>query len=306
MSGNIGKLFGPNGYNVAPSMLSFRGAPAPSLVWKTLMDPAERKNVAPRPRFAEEVPKGATFAWHWSGETLSHGGTEPIKDNTVYSVEGEIQACSWGLHGSEKLSQALPYAPNAEKIFLSRVAIWGDVKTETDKLVGRHRFVYKVIDASDVIKKVPYYLMSRMVSRLRPVIAGDLQSRVSDFEYGRPGGAVLAMSELAKISLQVLEGRPDNNRYLSSPYDSAYERDMSRYRSGFERQLHRVDRSEIATLNNLRRMIETMGARASLVPNVTSLPGLIALSGESQDDVMMYIIKQLFSQNEILAFNIQY
>ena len=73
-----------------------------------------------------------------------------IKAGETYSCEGEPALCENGMHGSRSIIDALDYAPGA---FISRVEIWGDVQTDVDKIVGRHRKILWCYDATDVLRR---------------------------------------------------------------------------------------------------------------------------------------------------------
>ena len=62
---------------------------------------------------------------------------------------GKLLPCERGLHASDRLIDALQYAPGWT---LCRVRMGGTIKRETDKLVARERTILWRIDATDVLR----------------------------------------------------------------------------------------------------------------------------------------------------------
>lgn len=67
----------------------------------------------------------------------------------VYSVEGPLRLCDWGLHASRRAIDALGYAPGP---VVGRVEQWGDIIHGGDKYVARHREYLWITDASEVLR----------------------------------------------------------------------------------------------------------------------------------------------------------
>jgi hypothetical protein len=64
--------------------------------------------------------------------------------------KGKLELCASGLHASERLIDALEYAPGP---ILCRVQMGGTIKKESDKLVARQRTILWRIDSTDVLRK---------------------------------------------------------------------------------------------------------------------------------------------------------
>ena len=86
------------------------------------------------------------LAWHFVSKdrVLRHGSGLTVEPGYVYTEdEGPIVLCQNGMHASRTVWQALIYAPGP---VLCRVKVWGEVKEDSDKLVGRHREVIAMYD----------------------------------------------------------------------------------------------------------------------------------------------------------------
>jgi len=90
--------------------------------------------------------------WHFlqDNKRLRWGKKEVCKVGTTYTCEGEVKLCENGLHGSRKIMDALQYAPGS---ICCKVEIWGEVKEDDDKLVGRNRKILKMINAEKILRK---------------------------------------------------------------------------------------------------------------------------------------------------------
>ncbi len=88
--------------------------------------------------------------WHFlqDDKRLRWGTKEVVKVGKTYTAEGPLVMCENGMHGSRRLIDALQYVPGA---VLCKVAIWGEVQETNDKLVGRHRKVLAMVDATKVL-----------------------------------------------------------------------------------------------------------------------------------------------------------
>ena len=88
------------------------------------------------------------LAWHFVGATLRDGRPIPADGETL-KHRGKLLPCERGLHASDRLIDALQYAPGWT---LCRVRMGGTIKRETDKLVARERTILWRIDATDVLR----------------------------------------------------------------------------------------------------------------------------------------------------------
>jgi hypothetical protein len=80
---------------------------------------------------------------------LPHNDGRIVKTGETLSVEGEIVICRRGLHASVEALDALRYAPGET---VCRVEVWGNLQREEDKIVGRHRRVLWMADASTALR----------------------------------------------------------------------------------------------------------------------------------------------------------
>jgi hypothetical protein len=89
-----------------------------------------------------------TLAWHFTGDTLRDGRPIPAVGEWLVH-EGTITICRTGLHASERLIDALSFAPGNR---LHRVTVRGIEGRENDKLVARERRIDWSLDAEPVLR----------------------------------------------------------------------------------------------------------------------------------------------------------
>ena len=89
------------------------------------------------------------LAWHFVGDTLRDGRPIPA-DGVTLKHKGKLELCASGLHASERLIDALQYAPGP---ILCRVQMGGTIKKESDKLVARQRTIIWRVNSTDVLRK---------------------------------------------------------------------------------------------------------------------------------------------------------
>ena len=87
------------------------------------------------------------LAWHFTDGMKLRDGDDLVVGKT-YKYAGKVEMCESGYHASERLIDALQYAPGAQ---ISRVKLWGDVQRQDDKLVARNRKVLWTIDATKIL-----------------------------------------------------------------------------------------------------------------------------------------------------------
>ena len=89
--------------------------------------------------------------YHFTGNTLRNG--EPIPKPGEWLVHtGPIVPCSSGLHASERVLDALQYAPGPT---LHKVILEGELQSHgdpIDKYVGRRRKILASIDATNLLR----------------------------------------------------------------------------------------------------------------------------------------------------------
>jgi hypothetical protein len=89
------------------------------------------------------------LAWHFVGDDLRDGRPIPA-DGVTLKHKGKLELCASGLHASERLIDALQYAPGP---ILCRVQMGGTIKKESDKLVARQRTIIWRVNSTDVLRK---------------------------------------------------------------------------------------------------------------------------------------------------------
>ena len=101
---------------------------------------------------------GKIKAWHFAiannkGQPiLGFGDGREIIDGSTLSINGPINMCKNGLHGSVKILDALGYASGP---IITRVEISGDIIIGHNKIVGRNRkclWHYSVQDSEELLR----------------------------------------------------------------------------------------------------------------------------------------------------------
>lgn len=88
------------------------------------------------------------LGWHFVGDSLRDG--RPIPDDGVPLVhEGEITICKSGLHASERIIDALPYAPGNT---ICRVQCAGVAERDNDKFVCRKRTILWRVEGAPLFR----------------------------------------------------------------------------------------------------------------------------------------------------------
>lgn len=91
----------------------------------------------------------STLAWHFVGTVLRDGRPIP-PDGEWLHHDGDIEICASGLHASERLIDALNYAPGST---ICRVAVDGVAERQDDKLVARSRAIlWRVANADNLLR----------------------------------------------------------------------------------------------------------------------------------------------------------
>ena len=88
-------------------------------------------------------------AWHFVGDTLRDGSPIPA-DGKLLHHTGSVAICRSGLHASERIIDALTYAPGN---IICRVECGGIVDTQSDKLVCRERTILWRIDGEELVRE---------------------------------------------------------------------------------------------------------------------------------------------------------
>ena len=89
-------------------------------------------------------------AWHFVGDTLRDGSPVPA-DGVTLTHDGPLVVCKQGFHASERIIDALTYAPGDK---ICRVEVEGcEPQGHNDKLVCRSRTILWRIDGETVLRE---------------------------------------------------------------------------------------------------------------------------------------------------------
>ena len=89
-----------------------------------------------------------TVAWHFAG-TQMRDGSRLGAPGEVETYDGPLEMCESGLHASERLLDALKYAPGS---LLRRVRLSGEILRGDDKLVASRREVLWECDMTPALR----------------------------------------------------------------------------------------------------------------------------------------------------------
>jgi hypothetical protein len=93
------------------------------------------------------------LAWHFvrADRKLGYNASDlTVEPGYIYSQKPPLEMCRRGMHASRKALDALEYTPGP---VICRVACWGSVAEDTDKLVCQHREVLAVADVSIELRR---------------------------------------------------------------------------------------------------------------------------------------------------------
>src|SRR5262249_11774337 len=96
------------------------------------------------------TPKPEILAWHFLPDNgrLRYGARELVEVGKPSSATGTLGMCTNGMHASKKALHALEYAPGS---IVCRVALSGQLLSDTDKICARRRRVLAMGDASTLL-----------------------------------------------------------------------------------------------------------------------------------------------------------
>ena len=89
----------------------------------------------------------ALLGWHFLRDGKTRDGI-PVEVGQTLRVEGHLELCERGLHGSLVLGHALKYAPG---FTVCRVRFGGEILHDTDKLCATERTVVVMADARSTL-----------------------------------------------------------------------------------------------------------------------------------------------------------
>ena len=87
-------------------------------------------------------------AWHFAGATLRDGTAIPA-DGVTLRHTGDLKLCASGLHASQRIINALRYAPGNT---ICRVECSGEIITGDDKLVCSERTILWRVDGDELLR----------------------------------------------------------------------------------------------------------------------------------------------------------
>ena len=92
---------------------------------------------------------GTVLAWHFVGPILRDGRAVP-EDGVLLRHRGRLVMCGAGLHASERIIDALRYAPGET---ICRVNCGGRIERDRDKLVCSERTILWRVDGSALLRR---------------------------------------------------------------------------------------------------------------------------------------------------------
>lgn len=105
------------------------------------------------------------LAWHFLPDDgkLRYGSHTTVRVGETLSLPGgRPHMCKRGFHASERLIDALVYAPGS---LVCRVRVEGDIDTQPDKLVGRSRTVLWMADATTALHEFSVWAAEWILDR---------------------------------------------------------------------------------------------------------------------------------------------
>jgi hypothetical protein len=120
---------------------------------------------AATPNEVWEMSEERIQVWHFirADHTTSEGLLK-VEVGQTLTVEGPLELCKHGLHGSRKALDALRYAPGP---VACKDEIWGDIIEDNDKLCGRYRKCLAMIDATYILHEFACLCAERALTRRR-------------------------------------------------------------------------------------------------------------------------------------------
>ncbi len=96
-----------------------------------------------------EHTEDTRMGWHFVGDRLRDGRPIPA-DGDVLRHDGPVVICESGLHASERIIDALRFAPGNT---ICRVEMRDVVASQDDKFVARERVILWRVDGEDVLRE---------------------------------------------------------------------------------------------------------------------------------------------------------
>jgi len=109
---------------------------------------------------------------------LRYGDNRPIKEGETHSVEGELVLCENGLHASERVIDALKYAPGST---LWLVELSGEIVEGEDKVCARSRKYIKEIDCEELLREFARKQALINIEKIKPYCSAEAFSLIVDY-----------------------------------------------------------------------------------------------------------------------------
>ena len=94
------------------------------------------------------MAEGIVLGWHWVRAERRLLDGQPVEQGRTYRMDGKPVLCERGFHASERIIDALGYAPGN---VLCRVQLGGVIVRDTDKLVATERTVLWMADVAPTL-----------------------------------------------------------------------------------------------------------------------------------------------------------
>ena len=101
---------------------------------------------------------------------LRYGDGRKIRVGSTHTVEGDIKLCESGLHGSERLIDALRYAPGCQ---LYLVELSGDVDAGDDKIAASSRKYLAHLNAEKLLREFARKAALINIEKIKPYCSED-------------------------------------------------------------------------------------------------------------------------------------
>ena len=95
------------------------------------------------------MKKDELIGWHFSTGKLGYGDGREIVIGETHKVEGPLELCACGLHASERIIDALQYAPGP---MVYKVRLHGKILRGDDKACATQRSYLAGFDATDILR----------------------------------------------------------------------------------------------------------------------------------------------------------
>ena len=182
-------------------------------------------------------------AWHFVNETLRDG--RPIPPDGEWLVhDGELVMCESGLHASERILDALIYAPGNT---ICRVEVDGEILHDDDKLVAEKRKILWRIEGEQVLTAFARWCALQVVHLwdapdvvIKYLTTGNENTRSAAWSAARSGvfsAARYAASDAARSAARSADWAAAWAADWAAESDAASDADWAAARSAQETQL---------------------------------------------------------------------